>query len=211
VKKTPHRRVQIVACSEDEPIVWIKRDCSRLTAIRGGAEEMCTSAWRCRARKRYMREATKELDCPCWPHTIDEDGEPPEDCQCWSIEEGYYFQCGKDAEGAIAVWRVEARPRRMRRYWVRLANKLWWRRRSYQGRKSVLWGGKIERRVTKLDRWLGCHSVILLGDRWLKPEPLRWLYCDDCDCLTPRRTEGRSVCLSNRHGRREFEATEVRA
>jgi hypothetical protein len=102
------------------------------------------------------------------------------------------------------VWRVTERPRPVRRRLRRLADKLIWRRRSYGGRKAVLWGGKVERRVTRLDRWLGCPGLILLGDHWVKPEPLRWLYCDDCQCVTPRRIKGRSVCLSDRHGRRNF-------
>lgn len=196
------RRVNFVAISEDEPIVWVKRDCSRLAAVRGGAYEMCASARNCRARKRYMRPATAELDCPSWPHGLDEDEEPPEDCRCFDVEEGWHLECTKDEPGAIPVWRVTERPRRTRPRLNRLADKLIWRRRSPRGRKSVLWGGKVERRVTRVDRWFGYPGVLLLGDRWVKPEPLRWVYCDDCRCLTPRRIEGRSTCLSERHGRR---------
>lgn len=198
--KGNRQRVHFVAVSEDEPIVWVKRDCSRLAAIRGGAEEMCTSAWRCWARKRYMREATKELDCPCWPHGVDEYGDPPEDCQCGSVEDGWHFQCAKGAPGASPVWRVEERPHRIRRRWALITAKLLWRRRSFSGRKAVLWGGRVERRATRLDRFFGCPGVVLLGDHWVKPEPIRWIYCDDCRCLTPRRAKGRPTCLSNRHG-----------
>lgn len=200
--------VKFVACSEDEPIVWVKRDCSRLTAIRGGAAEACGKARHFWARKRWMREATKELDCPVWPHTIDEDGEPPEDCRCWQIEEGGFFQCKADAPGAFPVWRVEERPRRLRWKLRRLSGKVLYRRRSFDGRKAVLWGGKLERQATRLDRWLGAPGLYLRPDRWLRPEPIDWIYCDVCRCLTPRRVGGgRRTCLANGHTAKMFPAT----
>lgn len=196
-------RPTVVAVSEDEPIVWVERTCSRLAAIRAGADECCGKARNFWARERYMREASKERDCPVWPHEIDEDGEPPEECCCWQIEEGYWYQCKPDAAGAFPVWRVSERPRRLRWRLRRLVVKTLYRRRSYDGRKSVLWGGKVERKATRLDRWLGAPGLFYLrGDRWVRPEPIRWLYCDSCRCLTPRRVEGRQTCLANRHGLR---------
>jgi protein gp37 len=105
------QRVRFVAISEDEPIVWVERNCSRLAAIRRGADGMCAAARNCWACKRYMRPATKELDCPSWPHGFDENEEPPEDCRCFNVEEGWHLQCDKDEPGAIPVWRVTERPR----------------------------------------------------------------------------------------------------
>lgn len=201
------QRPRFIATSEDEPIVWLARTCSRLAAIRAGADECCGRARHFWARKRYMREATKDLDCPCWPHEIGEDEDPPEDCRCWQIEEGWFFQCAADEPGAEAVWRVEERPHRIRWRLRRLSGKILYRRRCFDGRKSVLWGGKLERKATRLDRWLGAPGFYLLADRWLRPEPIRWIYCDVCRCLTPRRVEGRPTCLANGHLARQFPIT----
>ena len=193
-----------IAISEDEPIVWFERTVSRRAAIRAGALELYVRPIHLSARKRYMREATKELDCPAWPHGHDADGEPPEDCRCGSVEDGWQYQCAADARGAIPVWRVEMRPRRIRRRVLRVTRLLYWRR-AYDHRKSVLWGGKVVREAAKLDKRLGCGSFRLLGDRWLRPEPIEWIYCDVCGRRTPRYVDRpRRSCLADGHSLKEF-------
>src|SRR3954468_23078802 len=122
-------RPRLVACSEDEPLVWVERTCGRLAAIRAGANEACGNARNFWARKRYMREATKDQDCPCWPHEpSDGETDPPDDCCCWQIEEGWFFQCKADAPGALPVWRVSERPHRIRWRLRRLSGKTLYRR-----------------------------------------------------------------------------------
>lgn len=213
-------RPEIVACSEDEPIVWVRRDCSRLAAIRSGAHECCAKPRRFWARKRYLREATKELDCPVYPHEIDEDGEPPEDCRCWQIEEGWFFQCEADAPGAFSVWRVEERPRRFWWRLQRLSGKVLYRRRSFEARQAVLWGGKLGRRATRLDRWLGCGCVVFLGDEQIRLNVGAMQYCHICQMTTlhrvyrwpaePDKPFGRDragerrICMADGHVDREF-------
>jgi hypothetical protein len=194
-----------IAMSEDEPLAWYPRaGISWLVAMRAFADDMMTPTRRCYARRRFMRPARHE-DCPAWPHGRDEDGEAPDDCRCWLIEDGRHYECSAGDPDAIPVWRVAERAQLRYRFWDFM------RRRVYSstdilGKRPVLWGGRLHRRANWLDRLLiGAMpgTTIHCGDHWLKPGETELLWCGSCRATTPHdvpRYGSRPWCLATNHG-----------
>lgn len=203
--------VEPVAMSEEEIEAWYPRTVSRWKAIRACADDCGVRWYTLHARKRYMCPAV-ESDCPVpFPHRRDEYGDPLDDeCCCWQVAAGWHQECPASDDGAIPVWRVDERPQRIRRRLRLISLSTMYRRqrrRNIARAKApapVIWGGRVERRATWLDRFLGFGAIYLtvVGDEWIKlgESELRW--CQSCRATTPHSISKYSGgwCEATRHG-----------
>lgn len=159
--------------------------------------------WRFVVTAEFMRPADI-TDCPASTHDVDLD----ETCRCYELEEGSFFVCAPAHPKAIAVWRVEGR---FAPAWIwRLRHR---RARLYRAlrreRAAVLWGGAVERHVTRLDRLIAGPGIafVLHASHQLRLNETRWRWCDVCWRETPQREH---LCLADEHFDRAGARREVR-
>jgi hypothetical protein len=192
-------RPEIVADNEDG-VQWYKRNCSRRAALAEAANMAMERPWRFKATPTYMRPATV-ADCDAEVHR-DQD-EDADDCTCWSIEEGYHYQCDADHPDSFPVWRVEWYDAPA--WWYRLRRRLralHWASRRYS-KPAPLWGWKPSRPARWFDRLLVGRSIVTIPGHlhvWLNRGEVRW--CDRCqrDTLhTLYRGRGGSSCSASTH------------
>lgn len=194
--------VNPVALSEDDYLAWYPCSVSRWVAIGSYAAECGVPRRQLRVRRRHLREA-KWTDCPVpRPHPVDELGDPPDNCTCWQIEEGWFTECDSAHPDAIPVWRVEERPWRFR-WWIRRRiQHLFYRNTDLMRRSPCIWGGKVDRRANWLDRVLiGYRGTYLYcRSNWLGKQEgeLRW--CGVCKATTPHSLDRfGSWCQADKH------------
>lgn len=122
--------VEYLAGSEEEPLHWFGRGCSRMAARREAASMVAEPWWKYTVRARWMRPATG-ADCD---HSPDDHPDSP----CWHIDDGWMWECDPGDPGAIPVWRVE-----------RYCGPSWWLS-SRLRRVVVRW--RMRRRVARFKR-----------------------------------------------------------
>lgn len=199
-----------IACSEDEALAWFPissgtaRQAKR-SMLDLGYEHEPMSFWR--VRQEWMRPFNRDEDCPVSAEAhaaaIGTDEDPPDDCRCYYLEDGWHFPCEADHPDAIPVWRVEERILRVQTWIWRLQRRL--HRRHYNAR-PVLWGGRPQKGSNRLERLLyGRGVILLLGDRQLRLGEARWQWCDVCGRETPHSlNRSRPFCVSDGHSDRLF-------
>ncbi|MCA1701116.1 MAG: hypothetical protein LC790_20335, partial [Actinobacteria bacterium] len=121
---------------------------------------------------------------------------PAERCVCWRPGEDWYDRCAPGAPGSVAAWRVE--PRAAVRCWRALQNLA--ARVVARRARPVLWGGRVRRPATRLERALGYRAFVVLGDRWLRPGIGKIRWCATCGCRTPHTPSRRDwFCDATTH------------
>jgi len=121
-------------------------------------------------------------------------------CECQSVTaDPYFLACAPEHPDAIAVWRCELR--RAPAWWYRLRR--WQYRIGSARRRPVLWGGRVTREASWLDRTLfgGGPRGLIRGDRWFTLGESELRHCSLCQCVTPHvvRYGGQLACQSVRH------------
>ncbi len=183
---TASHDISYIAGAEDDPIEWWTAPSSRaarkMAVHHTGGYAFCDRYWwQLRATATHMRP----LVCPAHGHqgisasASDDEREREherDDCRCWDVDEGWMEHCEPDDDEAIACWRLE--PREAPEV-LRPALRRWRKTRRLTARayltvidrpllgvqrrwtpRTVLWGGKVERRVTTIER-------VLFGITWL--------------------------------------------
>lgn len=185
-----------VAMAEEEWLAWYDRADSRRAVRRQVVQDgWDVPWWRIRTSAAFVRQASAPRDCEAKIHAHDDFGDAvDDDCSCASIqEEGWFFPCEATDPDAIPVWRVEGSEASG---WWRRHRELPWKLLFGDLRpraSNALWGGRIERRATKLDRLLGYDGLVVLGARQerLGSAEWSWHWCDVCGGHTPHRSRSR--------------------
>lgn len=204
----PAWEIKVIASSEDDPIEWFARTAPRW-AVRWHVAATCqrsrwlVAPWRVRVTPDRMRQETT-ADCHAtehWHPLLPVDVDIPDGCDCYRIEsEPFFLDCDPDHPDAIALWRCE--PRDPPAWLVRLRR---WQHRIGAKRRGrpVLWGGRIDRESTWLDRVLfgGGQYGLLKGDRWHRVGESELKHCAICAAITPHIAgRGREdICCGSRH------------
>lgn len=201
--------LEYVSWLEDEQVVWFARTASRWEVRCHLAREWSLGLWWIVVASDHMRAATT-ADCPATVHATDDPDRRDRrsaDCRCFEIEDdGYFLDCEPGHPDAIELWRCE--PGHPPLWLVRLR---YWQQRlgARRRRRPVLWGGRVEREATWLDRVLfggGC-GWLLHGDRYHSVGESELRHCVTCGHATPHRPRygGEMVCNGPLHFTLSFE------
>lgn len=171
--------VEYIAGDEDGGLNWFGRSCSKRAARAEAAELEGRPALSYRVRPEHMIA----LVCPLHPAGVDgfdvglglvaaldaehrrETELERDGCECYRVDEGWMTVCASETPGAVAVWRVEAR--HPPTWWFALSNRWHHLHPALPGYRPVLWGGRVARRSTRLDR-------LIVGRWWIWLPPDRW-------------------------------------
>jgi hypothetical protein len=180
-------KIPFIAASEDETLEWYDRSARRGRVRRLVARNWSEPRWMVSVQPEHMRPATAEDD------------------RGGLVEEGWHFVCDPDHPAAIAVWRAE--PREAPAWWWTTRRRLRALHPAIRRRErgvAVLWGARVTRDATWLDRLLlgRCHRRVL-GDQQLRLGLARWQWCETCGARRPhcvdRREDYPPTCLAPDH------------
>lgn len=188
-------QVTYLAGDEDGEFMWFARTASRWAVRRHAAADWLSSPWRISVTADQMRQATED---DCLVH-----GAAPQrgaSCECHRVvDDPYFLACEPDHPDAIAMWRCELR--RAPDWWRRFRR--WQYRIGAARRRPVLWGGRVTREASWLDRVLfgGGPGGLIQGDRWFRVGESELRHCSLCQRVTPHVVgyRDRLVCQSTRH------------